>query len=236
MKITLLTGKTFDLSKHLDFKIKVVHSKRAKRLTLRIDEMERLPILTVPQRCSEKKALAFVEEHQDWITNMLAKLPKSKKIKDGSQISFFGQILTINHHPELRAGTYIEGTKIIVCGNKEFIHRRVIDFLKKQAHERLLELSKAKARLINCEINSVCIKETKSRWGSCSSKNNINYNWRITLAPAYVINYLISHEVSHLAHQDHSKEFWACVERLCPDYKDGRKWLKIKGKELYLYI
>lgn len=236
MKITLLTGKTFDLSRHLDFELRVVQSARAKRLTLRIDEQERVPVLTVPRRCSEKRALEFVESHRDWITNMLARIPQSKKITDASQISFFGQLLTVCHQPEQRAGVYIEDGKIIVCGNKEFIHRRLIDFLKKQAHDRLYELSTAKARVIGCQVNSVCIKDTKSRWGSCSSKSNINYNWRIVLAPAYVINYLVSHEVAHLAHQDHSSAFWDCVAKLCPDYKEGRQWLKIKGRELYQYV
>lgn len=236
MKITLLTGKTFDLSQHLDFELRVVQSARAKRLTLRIDEQARLPVLTVPRRCSEKRALEFVESHRDWITNMLARLPQSKKIADTALISFFGQNLTVCHRPEQRAGVYIENHQLIVCGSKEFIHRRVIDFLKKQAHDRLFELSNAKAKLIGCHVNSVCIKDTKSRWGSCSSKSNINYNWRIVLAPAYVINYLISHEVAHLAHQDHSAAFWDCVASLCPDYKEGRRWLKVKGRELYQYV
>ena len=115
------------------------------------------------------------------------------------------------------------------------MHRRVTYFLKKTAHDRLLELSRQKAALIDRVVHSVSIKDTKSRWGSCSSKSNINYNWRIVLAPAHVIDYLVCHEVSHLRHQDHSPAFWDCVASLCPDYQEGRAWLKVKGKELYRY-
>ncbi|MCQ2740852.1 MAG: M48 family metallopeptidase, partial [Alphaproteobacteria bacterium] len=76
----------------------------------------------------------------------------------------------------------------------------------------------------------------KSRWGSCSTLGNINYNWRTCMAPLYVIEYLVSHEVSHLLHPDHSASFWQTVEATCPNYKEGRRWLKIKGKDLYKYV
>ena len=209
MKITLLTGRTFDIQEQLGFEIKVVRSAQAKRLTLRIDEKARIPVLTIPPRCLTRKAVDFVNAHRDWITN--------------------------SHQPRRRGGAFIEQKQLIVCGAKEFMHRRVTDFLKKTAHDRLLELSRQKAALIDRVVHSVSIKDTKSRWGSCSSKSNINYNWRIVLAPAHVIDYLVCHEVSHLRHQDHSPAFWDCVASLCPDYQEGRAWLKVKGKELYRY-
>lgn len=236
MKITLFTGPTFDIEKELGFPIKVVKSPRARRLTLRIDEKARLPVLTLPPRCSARKAVDFVEDHRDWIANMLARLPAAAKFKDGDEILFMGQTCRIIHHPGARLGVIMEDNRIIVSGEAEFLHRRVIDFLKKQAQTRLLELSRQKAAKIGCTVNSVVIKDTKSRWGSCSTRRNINYNWRIVLAPAEVIDYLVCHEVAHLAHQDHSPAFWACVGSLCPGYKESRAWLRVKGKSLYQYI
>lgn len=236
MKITLFTGQTFDIEQELGFPIKIVKSAQARRLTLRIDEKAKLPVLTLPNRCSARKAIAFVEDHRDWIANMLAKLPPSCQFKDGDSLSFMGETCQIIHRPQDRIGVVKEADKIIVSGKAEFLHRRVIDFLKKQAHEQLLELSRQKAAQIGCTVNTVVIKDTKSRWGSCSTKRNINYNWRIVLAPAEVIDYLVCHEVAHLAHQNHSQEFWNCVAGLCPDYKNGRAWLKVKGKSLYQYI
>ena len=235
MKITLLTGRTFDFSKHLGFEIKVIKSPQAKRLTLRIDEKKRRPVLTIPKYCSQTKALNFLDEHRDWIINMLARLPVATGFTDGSVLSFFARQYTIRHNPDQR-GTFFEGDYLKVGGKPEFLHRRVTDFLKEQTLKHLSELTVKKAKLLNCRIAGVSVKDTKSRWGSCSTLKNINYNWRICFAPEYVIDYLICHEVSHLKHPDHSANFWATVKELCPNYEEGRHWLEVKGKDLYKYI
>ena len=90
-------------------------------------------------------------------------------------------------------------------------------------------------RAYGMAIYHIAHNEPESRWGSCSSRNNINYNWRVSLAPNFVINYLIAHEVAHLLHQDHSPAFWDTVKQLCPRYKQGRDWLKENGRTLYSY-
>lgn len=234
MKITLLTGQTFNLQEKLGFEIKVVKSPLAKRLTLRIDEKAHIPVLTIPKYCSGKKALAFVEAHRDWIQNMLAKLPPIKHFSNGDQISIMGQKYIILHRPEQR-GIILKDGFLTLGGNHEFLHRRVTDYLKTLAAKELGRMSLIAAKKIGCKINHVSIKDTKSRWGSCSNKSNINYNWRIIMAPYDIIEYLVCHEVSHLAHQDHSEDFWQCVAKLCPQYKECQHWLKIRGKELYRY-
>lgn len=235
MKITLLTGKTFDIQAALNMDIKIIKSTQAKRLTLRIDAKERLPILTIPHRCSAKRAIEFVELHRAWLEENLEKIPVAKRFENGEIISIMGKEYTINHCPQKRCGVLIDENNLIVSGSKEFLHRRICDFIKKNAKEELYKKSKILAAKIGCHVNSVSIKDTKSRWGSCSSLENINYNWRISLAPKYVIDYLVAHEVSHLLHQDHSREFWQCVKKLCPNAAKGRLWLKNHGKELYMY-
>ena len=234
MKITLLTGKTFDFSKEFDFEVKVKKSSAAKKLVLRIDEKNRCPVLSVPKYCSQKQALKFLQENEVWIINMLAKLPQKSNFSTGEEVSFFGEKYTIFHDVKHK-GTCFENNLLKVGGDDIFLHRRVKDFLKKQAMEKLAELSLDKAKKIGVNIASVSIKDTKSRWGSCSTKGNINYNWRIVLAPIYVIEYLVCHEVCHLKHPNHSSDFWDEVKEICPDYKEGRSWLKIKGKNLYKY-
>lgn len=235
MKITLLTGKTFDIQEALGFEIKVIKSPRAKRLTLRIDSKERLPVLTIPERCSAKKAVAFAKEHQDWIERSLARLPQTKKFEDREQISLFGQTVTIRHNSKLRKGTFLEDNVLNVSGEAEFLHRRVKDYIKEQAKNEFYKRSKLLAEKLGCSLHDVTIKDTKSRWGSCSSMHNINYSWRIALAPENVINYLMAHEVAHLKHQDHSRAFWRCVRELYPEAETGKVWLRLHSKELYLY-
>ncbi len=235
MKITLLTGKTYNIEQAFDFDLKVVKNPRAKKLTLRIDSKERLPVLTIPRYCSQKKAIEFVENHRLWIKESLARLPEHKPFENGETISLFGKDVTITHAPERRLGAKIEDGRLLVSGDIEFLHRRVKDFIKKKAQSEFLRRSNKYAKKLGETINGVTIKDTKSRWGSCSSLNNLNYNWRIALAPDFVINYLMAHEVAHLRHPDHSQRFWHCVAGLCPDYTEGESWLKRHGKDLYLY-
>ena len=235
MKITLLNGPTFNLSQKFGFDIKVVRSPLAKRLTLRIDEKNHRPVLTVPRYCSQAKAIAFIESNHDWIVNMLARLPKPKGFSNGESLSFFGKNYIVLHTPSQR-GTCFEDGFLKVGGDVEFLHRRVLDYLKQQALKKLSELTVKKAKQIGCRVSGVSIKDTKSRWGSCSTLGNINYNWRICMAPVFVIDYLVCHEVNHLKHPDHSPLFWEALKNICPNYEEGRHWLKVKGKELYKYI
>lgn len=235
MKITLLTGKTFDISEAVGMDIKVVQSRSSRKLTLKIDEKERVPVLAVPRYCSRKQAIEFVTEHTDWIIKALNKLPEIKYFAAGESFLLFGQNVTIEHHPEARRGVWLDGNKLCVSGDTEFIHRRVKDYIKEQAQENFYARSKALADKLGCKLTGVSIKDTTSRWGSCSTLNHINYSWRAALAPDYVADYLIAHEVSHLKHPDHSDAFWACVATLCPEWSSGRIWLKRYGKTLYAY-
>ncbi len=235
MKITLLTGKTYNIAQNVGFPIKIIKSPRAKKLTLRIDAKEHMPVLSVPRYCPQKKAVAFVLAHKTWIDDSLSRLPQSKPFENGETISLFGNEIIITHAPERRLGAKLEGNRLLVSGEPEFLHRRVKDFIKKKAQSEFLKRSRKYAKKLGETINGVTIKDTKSRWGSCSTLQNINYSWRIALAPDFVINYLMAHEVSHLRHPDHSADFWACVEKLCPGSEKGERWLKEHGKDLYRY-
>ena len=236
MKITLLSGKTFDVNADLGFDMKVVHSARSHRLTLRIDKKDRMAVLTIPKYCSRKKAVSFVESHQDWVRDNLSKIPELKYFKNHDKISLFGKEYTIEH-TDKRGNTGLDKKNHIlyVSGGIEFLHRRVKDFIKKTAAEEFFIRSQEVADKIGKEVHNVCIKDTKSRWASCSTLNNINYSWRLAMAPEFVIRYIVAHEVSHLKHQDHSKYFWALVDYLEEDAQKGRDWLTENGHLLYMY-
>lgn len=83
-------------------------------------------------------------------------------------------------------------------------------------------------------FNRITIRDQKTRWGSCSAKGTLSFNWRLMLAPPAVLDYVVVHELCHLTHMNHSKAFWALVESACPDYRAHRKWLKQHGHELIL--
>jgi predicted metal-dependent hydrolase len=124
---------------------------------------------------------------------------------------------------------------LCVSGGAEFLHRRIKDYIKFEAAKVFYEKSRILAQKIGCQLKGVSIKDTKSRWGSCSTLSHINYSWRIALAPLATIDYLMAHEVSHLKHPDHSEAFWQCVAELEPDWQEGHDWLKKHGKQLYAY-
>lgn len=84
------------------------------------------------------------------------------------------------------------------------------------------------------EYHRITIRDQKTRWGSCSAKGTLSFNWRLMLAPPAVLDYVVVHELCHLTHMDHSAAFWRAVELVCPDYRIHRKWLKDHGHELVL--
>jgi predicted metal-dependent hydrolase len=101
-----------------------------------------------------------------------------------------------------------------------------------EARRVLTERSTIYAAALGLRFGRVTIKDTRSRWGSCSSKGNLNYSWRLMLAPRAVMDYVAAHEVAHLREPNHSARFWALVEAICPDYRAQRAWLREHGREL----
>lgn len=235
MKITLLTGQTFDIENSFSFPLEIKKSLKLKRLSLRIDSKKKRAVLNMPRFCSGKKAFEFVKEHQDWILQHLSSLPQVKDFEDGEKITLFGEEIIIRHDAESLSAPKVENGVLLVGGDKRFLHRRVKDYIKKRAQAEFLQKSKILAEKLGCKLIGVSIKDTKSRWGSCSTLNHINYNWRIALAPECVIDYLTAHEAAHLKYRDHSAAFWQCVTELYPEAATGRYWLKTHGNELYLY-
>ena len=235
MKITLLTGKIFKIENSTDLPLKAISSSRYRRLSLRIDQKEHKAIVNIPPNCSINRVLDFIEKNRCWIETHLLLLPEIRNFAEGDKISFFGEPLIIRHYPYLKSGVICENGELKVSGDKTFLSRRVRDFIYRQTQKKMTLISQQKAQKIDCKINKVTIKDTKSRWGSCSTLNNINYNWRIALAPVEVIDYLAAHEVAHLKHLDHSHEFWNCLNNLTPFAHTGRRWLQKNGRLLYAY-
>lgn len=235
MKLRLLTGKICDIKAALGFDIIITSSLRTKRLSLKIDTKKHLPVLSLPKFYSTKQAISFVLEHKDWIENNLAKLPETQEFAIGNKIHLFGKEFEIIADSKMRAGARIEDNILYVAPTPELVHKRIITFIKSYAKKELLRLSRVQSQKIGCVVKAVIIKDTKSRWGSCSSLGNINYNWRIALTPDFVFNSIVAHEVSHLIHKNHAPAFYECLSQLCVDYKKADAWLKLYGKELYKY-
>jgi predicted metal-dependent hydrolase len=102
-----------------------------------------------------------------------------------------------------------------------------------KAEELIKKRTAEYSNLIGVNYNTIRIKDTKTRWGSCSSKGNLNFNFRILMAPEQVMDYIIVHELCHLRHMNHGKDFWNTVAQYMPDYEKKKEWLKVNGMKLY---
>lgn len=112
------------------------------------------------------------------------------------------------------------------------IRRMVEGWLRAQARRVLNERVRDVCSRHGLSIGAIAIKDTRSRWGSCSVRRNLNFNWRLIMAPPWVIDYLVVHETAHLDEMNHSERFWRLVEQRCPDYRSHEAWLRSCGAAL----
>ena len=124
-------------------------------------------------------------------------------------------------------------TKLILGRDIAAFPRRVEDWIKKEARRRYGQMAVDLAAQIGERPAAVTLRDTKSRWGSCSKSRRISLSWRLAFAPAEVARYVIVHEVAHLKHFDHSPAFWATVAMLDPHWESSRDWLRAHGKTLH---
>jgi predicted metal-dependent hydrolase len=213
--------------------VKVRRSKQARRLSLRVSALDGKVSLTLPVRGSEREAVAFLREKEDWIRGHLAKRPSENLVAIGAEIPVEGQMRLIKVH-EGRS-VRLEPYDLLVPSGDEKAARRVQAFLKTMARDRLAAASEHYADLLGRSFGKISLRDTRSRWGSCTSDGNLMYSWRLILAPVDVLNYVAAHEVSHLVEMNHSASFWANVEQVMPEYSAPRRWLKQHGAELHRF-
>lgn len=134
-------------------------------------------------------------------------------------------------------GVTVEESKLMVTvpeGAEGDVRRVLEQWLRSTARVIIRKRVQEVSEKLNLAYNQVFIKGQKTRWGSCSSKRNLNFNWRLVMAPEQVQDYIIVHELIHLVEPNHSERFWALVEKACPDYKAHRAWLRKNGRLLSL--
>lgn len=211
---------------------------RARRITLRIEPGGQALKLTVPKGLKEREIQDFLARHQGWLMTKLARFPASSAVSEGRYIGIRGEAHRIVRTGKLRGVTEtseIDGEKVLLVGGAEdHLARRIRDYLKQEARRDLDVLARRHAARIGRRVASISMKDTKSRWGSCSHDGNLSFSWRIVMAPEHVIDYLAAHEVAHLAEMNHSDRFWLICEELCPRSDEARRWLKRNGAMLHV--
>ena len=218
--------------------VEVRRSERAKKLALRLDTKKRAFTLVVPKRISMRQAYDFAIEHEEWMEKKLAELPAEIPLANGTIVPIFGtpHEIKVSYNSEARrTDIKAEGGVLFVRTNKEDPSGRIIRFLKAMAKDELTILSQDKAAKIGKTIQSVSVRDTKTRWGSCSADGNLSFSWRLIFAPYDSFDYVVAHEVAHLEHLNHGKDFWKLCDQLSENYKDGHSWMKKNSYELMRY-
>jgi predicted metal-dependent hydrolase len=209
-------------------------SPRAKRLSLRVSRLDGRVTLSVPHGASRKEAIRFAQERADWIRKHLRDVAPLSRPAIGGRIHFNGEVHPINEAP-VKAARISSGAILVPSGDERQTSARIEALLKREARVRLISATEIYAAQVGRPFGRITIRDTRSRWGSCSSEGNLNYSWRLAMAPALVLDYVAAHEVAHLVHMDHSSAFWAQVGEICPDYPVFRKWLRDNGSQLHRY-
>lgn len=213
----------------------VRRSARARRLALRIPGHDDSVELVLPSRVAEADGLAFLRSRAGWVIERLDRLPPRVPFADGAVLPLGGAPHVLRHLGGRGAPVRVEGREIIVTGGPGHMARRVGDWLRAEARRRIEPIARRMAAEIGREAVRVTIGDQKSRWGSCAPGGRLCFNWRLVLAPGWVLDYVAAHEVAHIAEPNHSPAFWAVVARLNGDARAARAWLRHEGRDLRRY-
>ena len=216
---------------HGETRVQWRRSARARRISLRIDPRGGHVIVTLPPRAAQSAGRALLHQHAGWVAERLARLPSPLPFTDGATFPLDGQPVRIAHAPAGR-GARLEAGVLHVPGDPEFLPRRVADWLRTTARRQLGAAALAKAAGAGLHLRRVVVKDTRTRWGSCTADGTLMFSWRLVMAPPHVQDYVVGHEVAHLAHMDHSPNFWAVVDRLTPHRTAAVRWLAQAGAGL----
>ena len=205
----------------------------ARRYSLRVSRLDGRVTLTMPKRASEARALAFARDKATWIHQKLSERPQEVAVDLGTSLPVSGRNLDIVQGPRSRID--FEGGRIEISQRASSVPRAVYGLLRTAAREELATASHAFSQRLGRAYAGITVRDTRSRWGSCSAEGALMYSWRLILAPPEVLSYVCAHEVAHLEQMNHSPRFWAAVERLWPDYREHRAWLRHHGETLHRY-
>jgi hypothetical protein len=208
---------------------------RAKRMRLRIDFETAGIILTLPQRVTEEHGFHFVLSQSEWILGRLDSLPLRVPFYPDALIPLLGADHPIRHRPRDGLRVRVEQGEIIVPGGLEAVPRRVERWLRGEAGRVLTERAHAHAARLGRPVGRVTVRDTRTRWGSCSSAGNLSFCWRLIMSPPHVLDYVAAHEVAHLEVRNHGPAFWDTVAALTDDAEAARAWLLRHGPGLARY-
>ena len=217
----------------INYPIKLIFCRRK---TISLEVLEGIVKVRAPFLSSQSSINNFIKKHELWIMKRVEKFERSKlseiKFIENEKILIVGKEYTLIFTASNEISSKIVGAKIILkllknnFNNKEFIKREFLKIIKEFAITLITKRVNFYSKIIGNNPKSIKISHYKSKWGSCSFKGNLTFNWKIIFAPLEIIDYLVIHELCHLEHHNHSYKFWEKVKKFNKEYLINRKWLK----------
>ena len=199
----------------------------------------------VPEYVGDERVAAFLQKKRPWIRSKVAEIQllpphRTKELVSGESFAYLGRHYRLKVQEGHQVGVSLSGgyLKATIRPTEQDEHKtlKIQQYLqnwyRNKAQERLKEKTDRYAKQIGVSPAAVSVRNFKSRWGSCDKKGQVVFNWNIIKAPHSVVDYVVVHELCHLIHPNHSKEFWQVVSRFDSNYLEHRQWLKIKGAGL----
>jgi len=219
----------------------IKRSARAKHVCLEVRQETGLTVV-IPRSYKLKQLPTLLESKGNWILDKLTKygqaqsLSDKKETKSGDTIPYLGQNLEVIQRQNRRNANSIQlernGLVVAIGSASSRLNLVLEQWYRMQAAKLINERAEKLSACLGLPYNRIIIRGQKTRWGSCSHKGNLSFNWRLIMAPEPVIDYVIIHELAHLKEMNHTKRFWELVGEHCPRWREHKKWLKDHQTEL----
>lgn len=223
---------------------RLVRSPRAKKLRIKVG-LDGI-IVVLPEGRDDREAAKFISDQRAWVAKQLSRACELSTLRRTSspnveEILLWGDIMAVK---VMRSQTWrglnkvaVEGGVItIICkrGSKTAPARSLENWLRKQARQRIEQHIAELDKRLKRTPNRIYVMGQRTKWGNCSAIGNLSFNWRLVMAPDFVLHYIVTHEMVHLAIPDHSAKFWLTVQSLCRDTERARQWLVAHGLQLQM--
>ncbi|MEM8935426.1 MAG: SprT family zinc-dependent metalloprotease [Pseudomonadota bacterium] len=213
-------------------------NRRAKRLIVKVDQRSGEIIVTAPSARAVSEAIEFAHNSADWIADQFDDRLRARAFAPDQTAPFRGEAHLLERTDSLRAPTIRitgEPPRIQTGGAPKHFNRRICDWMRKCARAALTEKSDEYCARLGVKRGQICIRDARTRWGSCSHDGALSYSWRLIMAPPAILDYVAAHECAHLVHMDHSRAFWRLLDSLGVDARAAADWFKTHGGTLFAY-
>ncbi len=213
---------------------------RSKRRTLGLQiTRDAMLIIRAPQRLPEKDICGFISRQMPWIIKKHEQVLRfkeekpAKQFKEGEKFSFLGKEYPLIKSRDNIRRVILEDESLVLSEKYFDKARKFLEkWYREEAYEYIHERAKHFSRLMGKKYSKIKLGTASTRWASCGPTGNLNFNWKLMMAPKEVVDYVVVHELAHIEIKDHSARFWKEVARYCPDYQSRRLWLKKNGTNL----